>query len=30
MAPLGRPWITCSDYRNGAWRANTVVEAVPA
>ena len=21
--------ITCSDFRDGAWHANTVVEAVP-
>ena len=28
--PAGLALITCSDYRNGAWRANTVVEAVPA
>lgn len=31
--PSGPPalaLITCSDYRDGEWRANTVVEAVPA
>jgi Sortase domain len=30
--PRGEPalaLITCSDFRDGAWRANTVVEAVP-
>jgi hypothetical protein len=28
--PAGLALITCADYRNGEWRANTVVEAVPA
>jgi sortase (surface protein transpeptidase) len=28
--PPGLALITCADYRDGEWRANTVVEAVPA
>ena len=28
--PAGLALITCSDYRNGVWRANTVIEALPA
>lgn len=28
--PAGLALITCADYRNGAWQANTVVEAVPS
>ena len=28
--PAGLALITCADYRDGEWRANTVVEAVPA
>lgn len=27
--PAGLALITCADYRDGAWQANTVVEAVP-